>query len=285
MSRSGLARQIDHHGAPAVELRTAGGASALVSTLGGQVLSWMPRPGDERLFLSERACFDGSLAIRGGIPVCWPQFADHGRLPRHGLVRTATWSIETLRSGEDFALATLRTTEDEASLALWPHRFALELTVLIEDKRLSVELGVGNTGHGPFAFTAALHSYLRVVELEESRLEGLGGRDYQDKLRQGRQQRDSGDHLAVDREIDRIYAEVRNPLLLREAGRSLGIHAEGFPDVVVWNPWEQQAAALPDLGRLEFRRMLCVEAALARRAFELAAGEQWVGRQSLVALA
>jgi hypothetical protein len=52
------------------------------------VLSWVTPDGRERLFLSDKAVFDGSVAIRGGIPVCWPQFAGLGELPKHGFVRT-----------------------------------------------------------------------------------------------------------------------------------------------------------------------------------------------------
>ena len=83
---------------------------------------------------------------------------------------------------------------------------------------------------------------------------------------------------------DRIYSGVQRPLLLREPQQSLGINIEGFPDVVVWNPWEHKCAALPDMAASDFRRMLCVEAAQARRPQELEAGERWHGRQSLVVL-
>lgn len=274
----------DFHGQPAITLRTSGGARAIVSQFGAQVLSWVPARGDERLYLSPLACFDGSSAIRGGIPVCFPQFSALGRLPRHGLVRTRRWEVSAQRSGDGFALATLRLEEDEAGFALWPNRFATELTIVLEDHRLDVELEVENTGHAPFAFTAALHTYLRVREVENARLEGLYGHDYRDAAVHDRIQRDTGDGLAVESETDRVYHDVQRPLLLRDSGRSLGIHAQGFPDVVVWNPWEARCAELPDMPANGFRHMLCVEAAAARHKIELDAGEEWSGRQTLIAL-
>ena len=98
---------IEFRGLEALRLNGPRGASAVVSSLGGQVLSWITPDGRERLFLSERAVFDGSVPIRGGIPVCFPQFASVGKLPKHGFVRTREWSVTAQRCSDDFALATL----------------------------------------------------------------------------------------------------------------------------------------------------------------------------------
>ena len=62
--------EIEFHGIAALRLNGPRGASAVVSKLGAQVLSWVTPDGRERLFLSDKAVFDGSVAIRGGIPVC-----------------------------------------------------------------------------------------------------------------------------------------------------------------------------------------------------------------------
>lgn len=275
---------IDFHGQPALALVTSSGARAVVSLFGGQVLSWKPAGGEERLYLSEHAVFDGQSAIRGGVPVCFPQFAGLGSLPKHGFARNRTWSLVDRRTGDDFALLILRLTDDDQTRALWPHRFSAELTVLIEDSRLELELEVANEGDTACAFTAALHTYLRVREVEESRLEGLYGQEYRDSADSDRIKRDSGDVLLIEAETDRVYHDVQRPLLLREYDRSLGINAEGFPDVVVWNPWEERCAALADMPAKGFRRMLCVEAAAARQPVSLPAGKRWWGRQTLLAL-
>lgn len=273
-----------YHDQPALLLKTAAGAQALVSLFGGQVLSWKTARGGERLYLSPQAQFDGSAAIRGGIPVCFPQFAGLGKLPKHGFARTKTWSVADQRTGDGFALVTLRLTEDEDTLAIWPHAFAAELTVVLENNRIDIELEIENTGYAPFAFTCALHTYLRVREVENIRLEGLYGHDYRDSTDGDRIKRDTGDVLTVEDEVDRVYHDVARPLLLRDTDRSLGMQVEGFPDVVVWNPWEARCAALPDMPDNGFRHMLCVEAAAARQKIELAASEDWVGRQSLIEL-
>ena len=275
---------IDFQGLPALRLSTSAGASAVVALHGGQVLSWVPARGRERLYLSERAAYDGASPIRGGVPVCFPQFSTLGKLPRHGLARTANWSVTEQRTGDDYALTTLELSDNADTRALWPHPFTLELTVAIEGGRLDLELEVINSGHAPFAFSGALHTYLRVSEVEECRLEGLYGFEYRDALDDNAIRRESGDVLRVESAIDRVYHDVTRPLLLREDGRALGINADGFPDVVVWNPWEDGIAQFADMAPTDFRRMLCVEVAAARQRIELAAGESWVGRQTLVTL-
>lgn len=269
---------------PVLALATPGGARAVVAPFGAQVLSWTPAGGDERLYLSEAARFDGKTPIRGGIPVCFPQFAEQGKLPRHGFARNLNWTVRERREGDRFALVTLGLNESDTTLALWPNAFDVELTLVVEDDRLDVELEIENTGYAPFAFTAALHTYLRVREVEHCRLSGLSGHDYRDKTDGGRIKRDQAEALTVDDAVDRIYHDVAGPLLLQDSGRHVKIVAEGFPDTVVWNPWETGCREIDDLPKLGFRNMLCVEAAAARTKVQLDAGQTWSGRQTLIAL-
>ena len=273
---------IDFHGTAALRLRGPRGASAVISKLGGQVLSWVTPDGRERLFLSDKAVFDGSIAIRGGVPVCFPQFAGLGDLPKHGLLRTRTWEVTGENCGDDYAMVTLAVADDVDSRARWPHAFNVEVTVMLEANRLDIEMAVDNTGPDAFAFTGALHTYLRVVQVEDAALEGLYGFTYRDAAHGDRLVRESGIDLSVDGETDRVYHRVNRPLLLQAGNLSVGIHAEGFPDVVVWNPWVEKCVALPDMAPEGWRHMLCVEAAVARQPVTVAAGESWAGRQTLV---
>jgi len=272
------------HDQPVLKLQTPDGAVALISQHGAQVLSWIPAGGQDRLYLSPRAVFDGKRPIRGGVPVCFPQFAGHGPLPFHGFARRHRWQVVGTRAGKDYAVATLRLTEDADTLPIWPHAFTAEMSVSIGGGRLDMELEVQNTGDAPFSFTAALHTYLKVGEVEALRIEGLRGLAYTDTADAGRLKKETGIGVVVEGEVDRIYHDAPPTLLLREEHRAMGIHAENFPDVVVWNPWVDKCAALDDMPADGFRRMLCVEAAAVREPIELAAGASWWGRQSLVAM-
>lgn len=273
---------IEFHGIEALRLNASNGAHAVVSRLGAQLLSWVSADGRERLFLSEQAIYDGSVGIRGGVPVCFPQFANQGNLPKHGFVRTRTWQVETQRCGDDYALLTLQLEDDASTRALWPHPFRLELTLMLEADRVDLELGVINTGAEDLAFTGALHSYLRTLQVEDIALEGVYGYDYRDAADDNRVVRETGTELTVDREIDRVYRDVKRPLLLKPGNLSLGIQMQGFPDVVVWNPWAEKCATMADMPVDGWRHMLCVEAAVVEQPVTLPAGEEWYGRQTLV---
>jgi glucose-6-phosphate 1-epimerase len=275
---------ITYRGIDALRLNGPRGASAVVSRLGGQVLSWITPDGRERLFLSGKAVFDGSVAIRGGIPVCWPQFAGLGDLPKHGFVRTREWQVAAERCGDDYALLTMAIEDDEASRALWPHAFRLELTLMLEDDRIDLELSVTNTGGSAFSFTGALHTYLRTTQVEDVAVEGLYGHHYRDAANGDKVVRDSGTAVTVEAEIDRVYRDVRRPQLLQAGNLSLGIQSQGFPDVVLWNPWVDKCGGMADMPADGWRHMLCVEAAVAETPVLVPAGEEWYGRQTLVAV-
>jgi glucose-6-phosphate 1-epimerase len=275
---------IEFKGIEALRLNGPRGSSAVVARLGGQVLSWLTPDGREHLFLSERAVFDGSAPIRGGMPICFPQFGGLGDLPKHGFARTREWSVAAQRCGDDYALATLELVDDENTRALWPHAFRAEISVMLEVDRIDVEFCVENTGPAPFEFTGALHSYLRVTQVEDAALEGLHGHDYLDAARDNRVVRETGTEIIVEGEVDRVYYDVRRPQLLNAGNLSLGIQSQGFPDVVVWNPWVDLCAGLKDMPPDGWRHMLCVEAAAVRKPVIVPAGEEWYGRHTLVAV-
>ena len=76
---------------PRIQLSHASGGTAEVYPYGAHVTSWVPAGGTEALFLSRAAKFEPGSAIRGGVPVIFPQFAELGPLPKHGFARTQTW--------------------------------------------------------------------------------------------------------------------------------------------------------------------------------------------------
>ena len=143
------------------------GSSAEFSLFGGQLLRWQAG-GRERLFLSPRAVLDGSAAIRGGVPVIFPQFNARGPFARHGFARTQRWQ---LREQEADRLL-LELTDSDATQALWPHRFALRLRARIERDALTLALEVESLDARAFEFSCALHSYFACA-VEQARVLGL----------------------------------------------------------------------------------------------------------------
>lgn len=270
----------EFQGQPALSLRAPDGARATVLLHGAHLVSWVPAGGEEQLYLSPTAQYGLGASVRGGMPVIFPQFNERGPLPRHGLVRSRSWQASESAVRDGVAIGVLRISDDLATRVHWKHGFEAELTVVVGGNTLEVELAVTNTGDTAFEFTAALHTYLRCNELLKLQLEGLQDRPYEDFLHKTDGQQ-WGDVLTFVGAIDRIYHGASHPLTLRELGRRTRIAMSGFEDVVVWNPGDDGVQQLADMPDEDWRRMLCVEAALIRHPARLAPGEDWAGMQTL----
>ena len=270
-------------------LRSRDGALAEVYLNGAHVTSWRPAgTGEERLFLSERSEFRAGSAIRGGIPIIFPQFAAEGPLPRHGFARTAEWRL--LRGNEHAeepadgsASATLQLESSEATRAIWPAEFVATLALHVVGERLAIALEVSNVGSRAFSFTSALHTYLRVDNAEQAQIEGLHGVRYRVSSAPDVLRADEDEVVRIAGEIDRVYVDAPRQLVVREAARTTVLETAGFRDVIVWNPGPERGAALADMEPGGDRRMLCVEAGAVQEPIVVAPGARWEGRQTLIA--
>lgn len=268
-----------------IALHAPDGAQARITPHGAYVTSWTPTgSNDDRLFVSANSAFGPAAAVRGGVPIIFPQFGMEGPLPKHGFARLMRWSLVRVEHVAHQARATLQLVNDATSRAIWPHAFRAEVTVLIGGPTLDVTLHIVNTGDAPFTFTAALHPYFRVADSHRTIVTGLTGTHYRDAL-QGRLEVDDADPSIVIRdEIDRVYYDVTGPLHIREPHRALRIEQRGFRDAVVWNPGETALRGKPDFVAGEERQMLCVESATVQHPVVLGPGAHWSGAQVMTAL-
>jgi glucose-6-phosphate 1-epimerase len=262
---------------PALRLAAADGAEATVTLYGAQLVSWRGADGGERLFCSARSARDGSRAIRGGVPVIFPQFAERGAGMRHGFARVCHWQAahSGLDDGAPFVQLRLTRAELPAALAqAWPFKFALSLRITLRADSLDLSLQVRNMDARAFPFAAALHAYYQVAQLDRSTLDGLAQAPFSDHTGRTATQREATLHF--DDHLDRIYRAAPGPLTLDTGTGALRLEQQGFTDVVVWNPGARDAAALADLADDEVQRFVCVEPAGVDQ-LELAAGAVWRG--------
>ena len=255
---------------------------------GAQLLSWQPASGHEWLYLSPRAEYANGKAIRGGVPICFPQFASLGALPKHGLVRAHAWTVSEQRIEHGQAMLTLAYVPDAAARAEWPEGWPVEakveFTVLLDDERIDLELAIDNPGPNPIEFTAALHSYFSIADLEEVSVGGLRGCRFRDTAKGNAEGEERGDVVVVQGEHDRIYFNVPGAVLLRDANRALGLNSDNLPDVVVWNPGPEKGPKFNDLPPNGWQRFVCVEAGAIGTPVQVPAGEGWFGRQTMLDL-
>lgn len=263
------------NGEEAVTLTHPSGASARITHHGAHVVSWIDASGKERLYLSPKARFGPGQAIRGGIPVIFPQFAT-GPLPKHGLLRTRRWSLISHLGSS----ATFRITDDDQTRALWPYPFVAELTVELAEM-LTVSLRITNSGDSPFSFTAALHNYFAVANVQLSAVHGFAGLVYVDKALGGTRCVEEASELRISGETDRIYIAGPRQVTIASAigSSSTVVGADGFGDWVVWNPWRDGSASLADMDPEDYLEMLCVEAARISDPVVLDARAAWCGTE------
>jgi glucose-6-phosphate 1-epimerase len=270
------------HGLPAVRLTASNGSSAIVTLHGAHVVSWKTAQGVEQLYLSPNTRFESGQAIRGGVPVVFPQFNTRGVLPRHGFARTCRWAaVEDEAAADDACSVSLELQSHKVIKALWPYAFGCALKLALQDDSLSVSLTVSNQGAESFSFQAALHTYLAVGAIESIVLTGLEGCDFEDCTEAGRNVTTAHTPLQPFEAIDRIYFNAPQHMQLQSDLGQVLLQQSGFNDVVVWNPGGAASAAPPDLPRDGFRHFLCVEAARIGQPVLLGAGEVWSGVQTL----
>ena len=265
---------------PAVQFTAPDGAQATVALFGAHLLSWKTGDGVERLFVSSQTPLDGSKAIRGGVPVIFPQFNVRGPGLRHGFARVSTWRLAD--SGGDNSGSFVELVLDQSDLApehaqAWPHAFALTLRFTLHGNALEADFNVRNTGAAPFPFGVALHTYYDVGQLNATTISGLQHQQYTDHELNTRTQDYPALHF--NEKHDRLY-QATPTLMLNTASTTFNLSQQGFTEWVVWNPGQADAAALVDLADDEYLRFVCIEPARVDQQ-PLAAGDEWIGRHRI----
>jgi glucose-6-phosphate 1-epimerase len=269
---------------PLVSIRADDGATAEIRRHGAHVTSWRPAPaGEERLFLSATSEFTEGTAIRGGVPIIFPQFGPDGPLPRHGFARTTTWAMGGIgRASNGMAEADFVLRDSDETRAIWDAAFMATTKVRLISDQLAITLVVENLGESAFTFTAALHTYLRVRDVRDVTISGLRGGRYRVPGSAALID-DTEDCVRVGDYLERIYVEAPSRIVLRDGTHSVLLAAEGFPDAVLWNPGAEGAANIRDIEPGGERRFVCIEAAVIQTPVTLGPRRRWMGTQTLTA--
>ena len=234
---------------------------AQLSEFGGQLLSFETQANPKWFWLSNSAKLDGSKAIRGGVPICWPWFgpSQDKNKPQHGYARLAKWTMTTFQAQQNKVVVTLEPILDENMCAL-PVRLTQTITFSLG---IEIKLTTKNVSNSDYELTQAIHTYFHVQDISKTSLVGL------DKY-------GSNDHaeLRIDGHIDKIFTYPSEPqrfkqnkhielpaLSLKTPNGQLEISGSGHDSVVVWNPWQDLAQKMPDFDDEGYRQMLCVEMA------------------------
>ena len=275
------------HGIVVTHLRSSDGATAIVADHGAHLLSWCPAGGVEALYLSPTSRFGAADAIRGGVPVIFPQFGEQGPGKRHGIARVLPWRLLSVTIEDGAAVARLALEgrleiQDSQDAGAAAYRLLLE--VRLQGESLQLGLRIDNIGSALWSCQAALHTYLRVDALAQSGVDGLQECRFIDQTAGSIVATQAPARLDFSAEIDRIYPNAPLSLLLRDGQRRLGIAQQGFADTVLWNPGAIKAAALTDLPAQGYQEFICIEAASITTRLSLNPGACWQAYQRLTVL-
>jgi glucose-6-phosphate 1-epimerase len=269
-------------GLPTHKLSLPCGDELIVALHGAHVLSWVSQ-GRERLYLSPHSVMDGHGAIRGGVPVCFPQFNQRGSLPKHGFARNLTWAAKPTEPTPEGVSLTLVLSDSPATRVHWPQAFEAQFSIDLAPRSVTMTLKVVNRDTNPLEMTGALHSYLAVDDIGQASLRGLQGQAEWDSLTDVHAQ--AAPELRFDAEFDRVYEATPRPLLLQDGGNRLQIEqSPTWFNSVVWNPGAALSARMADLPDEGYQHMLCVEAAQVDAPVKVSPQATWQGWQRLTVL-
>ncbi|KAI8376500.1 P-loop containing nucleoside triphosphate hydrolase protein [Radiomyces spectabilis] len=237
---------------------------------------------------SKKALRDGSKAIRGGIPICFPIFGTKDKipLPQHGFARNNYWEYvgditdDANEVAVRFVLKDNQLPQDTRSK--WPHSFRLTYTITLSAKSIKTFLVVKNEDEDTFEFNTLLHSYFRISDVDKVSVSGLNGCQVIDKVEGGKKGTESQQNVTISSEVDRVYMNTPDQLhIIVGDAPVVNIEKSNLKDTVVWNPWIEKAKGLADFGDEEYKNMICVEAGSVADWVKLAGGQTWTAGQTL----
>jgi len=266
-----------------IELRHSSGGTCKVSTYAAHVLSWCPTLGNEQIFMGEMAeVGKPGLAIRGGVPICWPQFGNFENAEdtcklAHGFARKTFWTL--LRQSEDSISLLLKSDED--SRKAWAKDFEFVYTVSLGYNSMRMEMEVRNGNSSPLEFTGCLHSYWRCNSSENCAVEGLKGGKFDAGIGNcfrgdALEERDSVQFVDAT-QTQLLYGDAGDALTLVEDGKErLRITKSNLPDWILWNTGAENGSNIKDLQDGEYKNYVCVEPAFCSKPVRVAPGASWI---------
>lgn len=199
----------------------------------------------ELFYVSSTSNFSSGGAIRGGVPIIAPWFAQFLGEQQHGWARRRPWEVTRTDVGFSGAYA-----EDGLQL---------NLDVGALGNSVRFRLTISNTTEESRRVQLAYHPYFAVSDIAEIHLAGLEGLRALDRA--------TGETRIIDHDVtfdglvDQIVAgtpEVR----IVDKDRVITVSSQGADSTVIWNPGEHTADRMPDIGPREWNKFVCVEPAL-----------------------
>ncbi|EPZ30931.1 galactose mutarotase-like protein [Rozella allomycis CSF55] len=213
--------------------------------------------------------------VNGGIPIIFP----FGTRPGEDISSGQLWIWdEKVLENSNFTETSFILCDNESTRSIWPHSFKLTYTVMLYENVLKTRIYVENMSLQTFDFTILFHNYLNLYFTQFAALEGVKGALFNEFGLDYEEVKDCRPSVFVQREIDRIYWDIKRPLKLNYDLGYVNITLQGFPDISLWNP------AIQDhhyQDKKEFKKMICVIPGNFTKPSVLEPAGKWQGEQIL----
>ncbi len=226
---------------------------------GAHLLSFKPAGEEEVLWLSGNTPFKNGVALRGGVPVCWPWFgpAQQQGLPAHGIARILPWTLTAHNEDENGVVLTFELQSSDATRELWPHDFTLFARFkLCQTCEIELE------AHGEFETTSALHTYFNVGDISAVKVSGLGDR-FIDKVNNAQEDVLTDGVQTFRERTDRVYLNPEACSVIHDGAlnRAIEVIHHHHSNVVGWNPGPALSVSMADMPDDGYKTFVCVESA------------------------
>ncbi|KAL3940269.1 MAG: hypothetical protein SGBAC_005163 [Bacillariaceae sp.] len=269
-------------------IHSSSGASVQFHEFGATVISFKTSSDRECLFLSRDAKLDGSKAVRGGIPLVFPQFGQPDKsMPQHGFLRNNFWKVDDSstydnESGAGISLTLHLGDVKNSRGGKWDENTKYDVlatfSINVEATKLTTELSITNTAGEKFDFQTLQHTYFRVehgaaYDPTQCYVKGLEGYAVSDKI-SNEEYTLGADPIVLEGNVDRVYSpqsgkDVVSVSIGVGSGKVMKLTASGTCEdsivpvsCVVWNPYKEKAEAMSDFGSDQYVEMICVEPGL-----------------------
>jgi len=203
-------------------------------------------------------------AVRGGVPVLFPQFANKGPLSKHGFARNLIWQEQSAWQKTSEVGVVYELDLSNQDVLNWPYKATLKLEIIADPYQLFMKLLVVNKGVNALEWTGGLHPYWWVPNLIETEIVGL--------------KFDSYDKLALNANgLERIFPNKNPVTLVRGKTSALKIQATGFDEWMVWNPGREAAGLLTDMPIDDWQHFVCIEPVCINKPVKLHSGQSFEG--------
>ncbi|QLY52535.1 D-hexose-6-phosphate mutarotase [Citrobacter freundii] len=228
---------------------------------GAHLLSWKPTGEDEVLWLSNNTSFKTGVALRGGVPICWPWFGPAAQpgLPSHGFARNLPWTLKAHNEDDNGVVLTFELQSSAETRQLWPHEFTL-LARFKVGATCKIEL----EAHGEFETTSALHTYFNVGDIAAVKVSGLGDRLI-DKVNDAKEDVLADGIQTFPDRTDRVYLNPEACSVIHDdsLNRNIDVVHHHHLNVVGWNPGPALSVSMGDMPDDGYKTFVCVETAYA----------------------